>query len=52
VLYGILSVFFLQDISQMLFAVGLSMVSYFVLAVLCKNLYLSAGDSQTRFFIS
>ncbi|MDP4149485.1 MAG: HAMP domain-containing sensor histidine kinase [Bacteroidota bacterium] len=37
VLYGILSVFFLQEISQMLFAVGLSMVNYFVLAVVCKN---------------
>ena len=33
ILYGILSVFFLQEISQMLFAVGLSMISYFVLAV-------------------
>lgn len=37
ILYGILSVFFIQEISQMLFAVGLSMVSYFVLAVVCKN---------------
>jgi two-component system sensor histidine kinase/response regulator len=37
ILYGILSVFFIQDISQMLFALGLSMISYFVLAVLCKN---------------
>jgi len=37
ILYGILSVFFLQDISQMLFAVGLSMISYFILAVVCKN---------------
>jgi two-component system, sensor histidine kinase and response regulator len=37
ILYGILSVFFLQEISQMIFAVGLSMVSYFVLAVACKN---------------
>jgi two-component system sensor histidine kinase/response regulator len=37
ILYGILSVFFIQDLSQMLFALGLSMVSYFVLAVLCKD---------------
>jgi signal transduction histidine kinase len=36
ILYGILSVFFLQEIWYMLFAVGLSMVSYFVLAVLWK----------------
>src|SRR5258708_11363813 len=37
ILYGILSVFFIQDLSQMLFALGLSMVSYFMLAVLCKD---------------
>lgn len=37
ILYGILSVFFIQDISQMLFSIGLSMVSYFVLAVVCEN---------------
>lgn len=37
ILYGILSVFFIQELSSMLFALGLSMVSYFVLAVLCKD---------------
>jgi two-component system sensor histidine kinase/response regulator len=37
ILYGILSVFFIQDISQMLFALALSMASYFGLAVVCKN---------------
>lgn len=37
VLYGILSVFFLQDIGYMLFAVGLSMVSYFVLSIAWKE---------------
>jgi signal transduction histidine kinase len=37
ILYGILSVFFIQDISQMLFALALSMVNYFILAVVCKN---------------
>jgi signal transduction histidine kinase len=37
ILYGILSVFFIQDLSQMLFALGLSMASYFGLAVVCKN---------------
>ena len=34
ILYGILSVFFLQEISQMLFSVALSMISYFMLAIL------------------
>jgi two-component system, sensor histidine kinase and response regulator len=37
ILNGILAVFFLPLISQMLFSVGLSMVSYFVLAVLIKD---------------
>jgi signal transduction histidine kinase len=37
ILYGILAVFFVQEISQMLFSIGLSMVSYFVLAVVCKK---------------
>ncbi|HMH34492.1 MAG TPA: HAMP domain-containing sensor histidine kinase [Puia sp.] len=33
ILFGILSLFFLQEISHMLFAVGFSMISYFILAV-------------------
>jgi signal transduction histidine kinase len=37
VLYGILSVFFLQDIGYMLFAVGLSMISYFILSIIWKD---------------
>ncbi|HEY1871169.1 MAG TPA: HAMP domain-containing sensor histidine kinase [Chitinophagaceae bacterium] len=37
VLYGILSVFFLQDIGYMLFAISLSMVSYFILSIAWKD---------------
>ena len=37
VLYGILSVFFLQDIGYMLFTIAFSMVSYFILAVVLKG---------------
>jgi two-component system sensor histidine kinase/response regulator len=37
ILNGILAVFFLPLISQMLFSVGLSMVSYFVLVVIIKE---------------
>jgi two-component system, sensor histidine kinase and response regulator len=37
ILYGILSVFFIQRISHMIFSVALSMVSYFMLAVVLKN---------------
>ncbi|HWK08152.1 MAG TPA: HAMP domain-containing sensor histidine kinase [Puia sp.] len=50
ILYGILSVFFLQDISQMLFSVGLSMVSYFVLAVVCKNYTYQLATANIFFY--
>ncbi|HEY4063940.1 MAG TPA: HAMP domain-containing sensor histidine kinase [Puia sp.] len=50
ILYGILSVFFLQEISQMLFALGLSMVSYFVLAVVCKNYTYQLSTANVFFY--
>lgn len=34
VLYGILSVFFIRDIGYMVFSIGFSMISYFVLSVI------------------
>lgn len=37
ILYGVLSVFFLQDIGYMLFTIAWSMLSYFILAVVLKN---------------
>lgn len=37
ILYGILAVFFISRISDMLFSIGLSMISYFMLAVVLKN---------------
>jgi len=37
ILYGILAVFFLQDIGYMLFAIGLSMTSYFILSIAWKE---------------
>jgi signal transduction histidine kinase len=37
ILYGILSVFFLIDLGVMLFSIALSMVSYFVLAILWEG---------------
>jgi signal transduction histidine kinase len=36
-MYGILAVFFLKEISHMLFSVAFSMISYFMLAVVIKN---------------
>jgi signal transduction histidine kinase len=49
ILYGILSVFFLQQISHMLFALSLSMISYFILVVLGKNFY-NPYESASPFF--
>lgn len=37
ILYGILSVFFIQEISNMLFSVMLSMISYFTLSVIWND---------------
>lgn len=52
ILYSILSVFFIQDIRQMLFALGLSMASYFGLAVVCKNytFQLATADNYLYLF--
>jgi two-component system sensor histidine kinase/response regulator len=51
ILYGILSVFFIQDISQMLFALGMSMVSYFVLAVVCSNYTYQLASASLFFYL-
>ncbi len=37
ILYGILSVFFIPRITDMLFSIGLSMISYFMLSVVLKH---------------
>ena len=37
ILYGILAVFFISRISDMLFSIGLSMVSYFMLSIVLKS---------------
>jgi signal transduction histidine kinase len=51
ILYGILSVFFIQDISQMLFALGMSMVSYFILGVVCKNYTYQLANASIFFYL-
>ena len=51
ILYGILSVFFIQDLSQMLFALGLSMVNYFVLAVVCKHYTYQLATANLFFYL-
>ena len=50
ILYGILSVFFIQEISQMLFALGLAMVNYFVLAVVCKSFRYQLDTANIAFY--
>lgn len=51
ILFGILSVFFIQNISRMLFALCWSMVSYFVLAVLCKNYTYQLATANLFFYL-
>ncbi len=51
ILFGILSVFFLQEIGQMLFAVSLSMISYYMLAVVLKRYSFQLADSQYFFYL-
>ncbi|MDP9230611.1 MAG: HAMP domain-containing histidine kinase [Bacteroidota bacterium] len=51
ILYGILSVFFLQELSQMLFSVSLSMVSYFVLSVVWKHYQYQLATAHLGFYL-
>jgi two-component system sensor histidine kinase/response regulator len=51
ILYGVLSVFFLQNISQMLFSVSLSMISYFILAVVCESFIYELKTANYFFYL-
>jgi signal transduction histidine kinase len=51
VLYGILSVFFLQHISHMIFCIGFNMVNYFMLAVVLKNYQYHLEISHPFFYL-
>jgi two-component system sensor histidine kinase/response regulator len=51
ILYGILSVFFLQNISHMLFSVSLSMISYFILAVVCESFIYELKTANYFFYL-
>ena len=50
VLYAILSVFFLAEISQMIFSVSLSMISYFMLSV-AKNSQYQLGTTHPALYL-
>ena len=51
ILYGVLSVFFLQEITHMLFAISLSMISYFTLAVLCTHYTYQLQTANLFFYL-
>ncbi|HEX6179643.1 MAG TPA: HAMP domain-containing sensor histidine kinase, partial [Chitinophagaceae bacterium] len=51
IVYGILSVFFIQRISQMLFSLALSMISYFMLAVVLNKYTYQLEDASWYFFL-
>jgi two-component system, sensor histidine kinase and response regulator len=51
ILYGILAVFFLHEISHMLFSVALSMISYFMLAVVWSDHRLPLESSSTFLYL-
>lgn len=53
ILYGVLAVFFLQDMGYMLFAVALSMINYFVLAVMLSYFrYDVRHENKLLFFLN
>ena len=51
ILYGILSVFFIQELSHMLFSLGLSMISYFMLAVVWNNYPYQLAKTNELFYL-
>lgn len=53
ILYGVLAVFFLQDMGYMLFTIALTMVNYFMLSVLLKDfIYEVKSENRLLFFFN
>ena len=50
IMYGILSVFFIPNLSRMLFVLALSMASYFGFAVICKNYTYQLATANWYFY--
>ena len=46
ILYGVLAVFFLQDMGYMLFTIALSMINYYLLSVVLKNFIYEVKDEN------
>lgn len=51
ILFGILSVFFLQNIGYMLFAIAFSMLNYFILAVILKDFQYDLSEVNQPFYL-
>jgi two-component system, sensor histidine kinase and response regulator len=52
ILYGILAVFFIQDIGHMIFTVTLSMISYFILTVVWRNFQFQLEVNDTLYLFN
>ena len=53
ILYGVLAVFFLQDMGYMLFTIALSMTNYFILSVLLKDfIYEVKHENRLLYFFN
>ena len=53
ILYGVLAVFFLQDMGYMLFTIALSMVNYFILSVVLKDfIYEVKHENRLLYFFN
>jgi signal transduction histidine kinase len=53
ILYGVLAVFFLQDMGYMLFTIALTMINYFVLSVLLKDfIYEVKQENRILYFVN
>lgn len=50
IMYGILAVFFLKEISHMIFSVSFSMISYFMLAVVLNNYSFQLKTASPAFY--
>lgn len=51
ILYGVLAVFFLKDMGYMLFTIALTMVNYFILAVLLKDFIYEVKQENRLLFL-
>lgn len=53
ILYGVLAVFFLQDMGYMLFTIALSMVNYFLLSIVLKDFsYEVKNENRFLYFLN